>query len=171
MSDWLNNFGYSKTLTLFNEATSMVCKDSPELLDERRQIMKLINDRQITEATRRTNALAPEVLSENKHLALQLKIQEFVEFFALIKSGNLDAQSEYLEKVSSSSDLSDQDVADTLMDTSASTSAQNPTVQQNLRNKRSAADSLQGEAKSKKRSAPENVQEEAKGRFLRMSNL
>lgn len=75
MADWLNNFGYSKTLTLFNEATSTMCKERIDVLEERRQIMQLINDRRVTEAIQRTNVLAPQVLVENMQLALQLKVK------------------------------------------------------------------------------------------------
>lgn len=122
MSDWLNNFGYAKTLALFNQATYTTCKENPEILEERRQIMQLINGGRVSEAIRRTNALAPQVLQNNKHLSLQLKIQEFTELFALITSGNLERFDEYMEANSLNESLVPEEAMSP--DAPASTSAQ-----------------------------------------------
>lgn len=146
MSDWLNNFGYSKTLTLFNEATSMQCKESVDVLEERRQIMQLINEGRVSEAIRRTNILAPQVLQENKQLALQLKIQEFVELFSLMKSGDQEAYAEALEAYTQNESIAPQEgMLPPVADNSASTSTHDTPTQ---RNKRAAPESsASGEAK------------------------
>jgi hypothetical protein len=109
--------------------------------------MQLINDRKISEAIRRTNALSPRILEDNKHLALLLKIQEFVELFALIKGGNVDEFNEYL----AASPPNDLDITDTssspIMEISAGTSTGTQQPQQQARNKRVAQESLPGEPK------------------------
>lgn len=98
----------------------------------------------VGEAIRRTNLIAPQVLEQNKQLALQLKIQEFIELFALMKSGDTEAYGEYLEANQLDALDKHETTSSPVMGTSASTS--------NLtqpRNKRAAPESsgLQGEAK------------------------
>lgn len=113
--------------------------------------MQLINDGKISEAIRRTNTLAPQVLQENKQLALQLRIQEFVQLFALLKSGDLDAYAEYL-KANQEEDVNMTERASSpLVDMSASTSTQNPT-----RNKRAAPESASQQGAAKRRSNQES---------------
>ncbi|KAI6182458.1 hypothetical protein M3Y97_00382200 [Aphelenchoides bicaudatus] len=151
ISDWLNNFGYSETLTLFNDAISIQSKESTKVLEERRKIMQLINSGRISEAIRQTNALAPQVLVDNKQLTLQLKIQEFIELFALMKSGDQEAYAESLEAYTSNeaNALPEGISLPPTSDISASTSNHETPTQQ-TRNKRAAPDSnasMQREAK------------------------
>lgn len=92
ISAWLAHEGYSRALAAFTKATEQkhldgdCCdnkrKESPESMENRRALQKLVLDGKIGEAINRIETLYPTLLTQNKELALLLKCQQFVEMLA-----------------------------------------------------------------------------------------
>ncbi|KAH7726699.1 RAN binding protein 9 [Aphelenchoides avenae] len=78
VSAWMAHEGYVRALEAFNSATLQVEKESGESIENRRAIIRLVQNGKVGDAIAKTEQCYPSVF-KNKQLLLMLKIQQFVE--------------------------------------------------------------------------------------------